>query len=189
MASLQELGPLLALAGSLTLVACAGTRGTQQSLDACRGHANGGGFTVRGEHELVYAISRDSAGAQLDAAVVVRASQAWLRRPPPESRPAAMPRAVNGASAGPLRIGHEPATGTVWLDSVPVPLHNDNALLLEVGDDDAPRIVGRARVEPRLHLTAGSCDQPRTREEAEIFEQTLWAAVRRASLVRAFLDR
>ena len=193
MARLQGIGPLLALAGTFALVACAGTRSTQQSLAACRGQGSGGGGTARGEHELVYAISQDSAGQQLDAAVVVNAPPSWRRRSPADSRPwhwrqpGAPTRGTNGATAGPLWIGHEKATDTVWLDSLGVPLHGDNVLLLEVGADEVPRVVGRARVDPRLPLTA--CGPPRTRDEAEAFHQALWTAVLRASPVREFLDR
>ena len=194
MISLQAVRALLAVAGTLALGACSGVRGIQHSLAACRGYGSAGGFTARGEHELVYAISHDSAGPQLDAAVLVRAPRTWRRRPPPDSQPphwrtARAPRAINGATAGPLWIGHERAAGTVWLDSLPIPLGSDNVLLLEVGADDAPRVVGRARVEWHLPLPAASCGPPRTREEAEAFEQALWAAARRAPLVREFLER
>lgn len=191
MASLRGIGALLALAGMLG--ACAGTRGTQQSLAACQGSGSTGGFTANGEHDLIYSVSHDSTGARLGAAVLVHAPPAWRRRQASGSQPrqwqppGAAPRMINGATAGPLWIGHEWHAGTVWLDSVPVPLHNDNVLLLEVGTDDAPRVVGRARVESRLPL--GSCGPARTREEAEAFQQSIWTTVRRASAVREFLER
>ena len=194
MASLQGVSALLALVGTITLVACGGARGIQQSVNACPGQGSGGGFTSRGEHELVYAMRRDSTGPQLDAAVIVHASQSWRRRQAADSRPRAwfvggVPRGINGASSGPIWIGHERATGTVWLDSVPVPMHSDNVLLLEVGADDTPRVVGRARVDPRLTLAGEPCGRHRTLEEAEAYHQSLWTAIRRASPVREFLDR
>ena len=194
MASLQAIGPLLTLAGTLALVACAGAGGTQQSLAACPGRGNGGGFTAQGEYELVYAVRHDSSGPHLDAAVAVHAPLSWRQRPPPDSQPrqwrppGAPPRAINGATAGPLWIGHEGPTGMVWLDSLPVPLHDDNVLLLEVGASDEPRVVGRAHIESSLPVTAG-CGRPRTQQEAEAFQQSVWTAVRRASVVRNFLDR
>ena len=68
-------------------------------------------------------------------------------------------------------------------------MHNDNVLLVEVGTDDTPRVVGRARVEPNLPLSSASCGPPPTREQAEAFQQSVWVAVRRASVVRDFLER
>ena len=194
MASLKAIGALLTLPGMLALSACSQPRGTQQSLAACPGNGSGGGFTARGQHELVYAISHDSAGAQLDAGVVVHASREWRRRPPPDSQPrqwraGGVPRGINGATAGPIWIGHERGTGMVWLDSLTIPLHPDNVLLLEVGADDVPRVVGRARVDSRVPLPGGSCGLPRTQEEAEAFEQALWTVVRRAPEVGEFLDQ
>lgn len=193
MIRLPAVGALLALVATLALGACSRTPSTQQSLAGCLGHG-AGGFSKHGQHELVYAIRYDSAGPQLDAAVVVRALPSWRRRSAPDSQPrswrvAGGRRLINGATAGPLWIGHERATNTVWLDSLPVPLGADNVLLLDVGSDDAPRIIGRARVEPRLPAGAASCSPPRTRDESEAFEQSLWTVVSRASQVREFLDR
>jgi hypothetical protein len=194
MASLKAIGALLTVPGVLALSACAQPRGAQQSLAACPGSGSGSGFTTRGQHELIYAISQDSAGPQLDAGVVVHARREWRRRPPPDSQPQnwradGVPRAINGATAGPIWIGHERATGTIWLDSVPIPLHTNNVLLLEVGADDVPRLVGRARVDSRLTVPGGSCRPPRTREEAEAFQQALWTLVRGVPQVNEFLDR
>ena len=195
MVRLQRMGELLALAGTVALVACAVARGTGESLAACRGSGSGGGFAAEGEHELIYSVSHDSTGPRLGAAVLVHAPSEWSRRQAPESQPeqwrppGGPPRMMNSATAGPLWIGHEPSTGTVWVDSVPVPLHGDNVLLLEIGPDDEPRVAGRARVESKLPVMAGSCGPARTREEAEAFQQSLWATVRRAPQVREFLDR
>ena len=191
--AIRRIDALLVLAGTVALVACGGPRATPQPMAACRGA--GSGFTALGEHELVYAVSHDANGRHLDAAVVVHASPSWRRRPPPDSQPrqwrppGAPPRGINSGTAGPLWIGHERATGTVWLDSVPVPMYNDNVLLVEVGADDTPRVVGRARVEPNLPLSSASCGPPPTREQAEAFQQSVWVAVRRASVVRDFLER
>jgi hypothetical protein len=188
MASLQGISARLALGCTLALVACSGAPGKQEALAACPVGGSTGGSTSQGEHELVYALSGDSAGQQLDAAVVVRAPRTWRLHPPPASPPR-QGRPLTGGSAGPMRIGHEKATGTVWLDSLPVPLGGDNVLLLEVGDNEVPRVVGRAHVDSRIPLPEGSCGYPRNQEEAVAYEQALWTAVRRAPEVREFIDR
>ena len=152
------------------------------------------GGIVRKEQELIFTLTSDSAGAQLDAGVIVRAPRAWRRRLPPRSQPtqwavSGVPRAIGGATAGPLWIGHERATGTLWLDTLALPLGRDNVVLLDVGADGAPRIAGRTRVEPRLPLPAGTCATPRTHDEGEALDQALWAVVNRAPMVREFVDR
>lgn len=195
MASLQGIGARFALGCTLALAACSGAPGKQEALAACPVGGSTGGSTSQREHELIYALSGDSAGQQLDAAVVVRAPRTWRLRPPPDSQPrqwnppGMAPRGINGAGAGPIWIGHEKATGTIWLDSLPIPLGGDNILLLEVGDNDVPRVVGRTHVDSRIPLPEGSCGQPRNQEEAEAYEAALWTAVRRSPEVREFLDR
>jgi hypothetical protein len=153
-----------------------------------------GGSTAREDHALIFALSTDSAGAQLEAGVLVRAPRAWHRRPaadsePPQWRVNGVPRSIGGATAGPLWIGHERATRTLWLDTLAVALGGDNVVLLDVGADGVPRVAGRTRVEPRLPLPAETCVTPRTRAEGEALDQALWTVVHRAPMAREFVDR
>jgi hypothetical protein len=189
----------LALVSSLFLGACSGRRDARQPPVECVVHGGVGGSssmsggTTREHHELIFAVSTDSAGARLEAGVIVRAPRAWRdQRPhaqPPQWSVNGVPRAIGGATTGPLWIGYERATRTLWLDTLAMPLGENNVVLLDVGADGVPRVIDRTRVDPRLPLPAGTCVTPRTHEENEAFDQALWAVVRRAPMARAFVDR
>lgn len=186
--------PGLIIVMTLAVWGCVRERDARGASLACPVDGGMGGGTSDEKHALISALSFDSTGTLLRAAVVVSAPRAWRRRPAPDSQPSTwrvngVPRLISGGTVGPLWIGHEQGAGTVWLDTIAVPLHTNNVLLLRVDADEVPRVVGRARVEPRLPLPAGVCGAPRTPEEGAALDRALWAAVRRDPSVGRFLDQ
>ena len=161
----------------------------KESRSACQG--SGGGVSGTGNVSLVYAYRMDSLGVDLEVAVLVRAPAEWHRLPPPDQpprggRPGAAPIG-SGGSAGPMWVQHERDSNVVWLGEQRVPLGEANILLVDASQGEDLRVVGTARVAPRLVLDEWACRPPQTREEQESFERALWTVIRQAPAARAHL--
>ncbi|HYD51847.1 MAG TPA: hypothetical protein VEA99_04435 [Gemmatimonadaceae bacterium] len=153
---------------------------------------SGGGGTMVGAVDLVYALEGDSAGLRVAAAVLVRAPESWRRRPPPADGPALPGRLATsahvGATVGPMFVGFEYDSRVVWAGRDPLPLGSANVALVVIDDAGRPRLEGTARVDPLLPLDSPGCRLPTTAEESRVFEAALVEVVRRAGAARDFLD-
>jgi hypothetical protein len=153
-----------------------------------------GGYDVNPRYpniKVIYSATRDPLGIFLGAAIVVRASREWLAKQPASRSSPGHPgpgHSGGGATAGPVFISHEPDINTVWIDASPVPLGDNNVLLLDVGNDGIPRAVGTSFVEPRFDVPGHSCDVNAS-VELERVDRSLWDFIRRSATVRNFMDR
>ena len=136
--------------------------------------------------DLVYSVLHDSIGSTVDGVILVRASTEFRNLAAPRLRP---PRPVGGATVGPLWVGHERETNTVWLDSVAVPLDTNNVLFVDVDSYARPQVAGLARIEPRLEWVPRACDSLAMQQSHELFAGALRARLSDSPRVRAFLFR
>ena len=124
---------------------------------------------------------------------VVRAPAEWRERsagPRPDLRDVrGVPRAVGGASVGPLSVLFESAAGTLWLGERSLSLGGANVALVGVDVPGDARLAGAARVAPALGSTGARCQPPLTEAERAALRRALLAAIRSDSAARAFLGR
>lgn len=164
----------------------------QSTGSRCRTSTAAGVFRV-GHTSLVVATASDSGRLRLVAAVLVHGRERWTRQPIPDplvarSRPDGTPPLLQGGTAGGLWVQYEARAGTLWLGDRPVVLGAANVALVEIDQAGAARVVGTARVDPRVPLTSPGCVRPRSRARTLAVERALLATVRRADAARAFLD-
>jgi len=178
----------IAAAAALLLVLRATGAIAQAAPASCSGNAKEGGSMKVHGYEVAYASTDDSAGTTLEGVVVVRAPREFRSIPAPHSHPAAWgQRSIGGGTVGPLWIGHEGSTNTVWIDSLNVPLGSDNVLLVQVDSHGALHIDGKARIAARVRLPS-VCDDA-GQQRYEMFSDTLWSRFQKEPRMRAFLSQ
>jgi len=161
---------------------------------SCSAIGNEGGFLRLGGEDVVYSATNDSSGSTLHGVVVIHAAEQFRSRPaaqsePPQWRTNGARRLIGGATVGPLWVGHEQATNSVWLDSVAVALDTNNVLLVEIDAQGRPQIAGQARIESRLQITPNGCNVVSHQLRHHIFADSLWSHLQRPRQVLAFLNR
>ena len=165
-----------------------GTRPT-----ACPMIAGGGFIKVRG-YDVVFSATSDSEGSTLRALIIVRAPTEFLSLQPPAvtldpSSPNRLRHPGSGANVGPLMIVHESASNTVWIDSLAVRFTtNNNVVLVDVDSRGAFTAVAQARVEPRLPIPPGLCDDTAMRQRYQETTDTLWARFQASPQIRSFIS-
>ena len=165
----------------------------QTASPSCGRVRHQGGRADRPDYAVVYSARFDSSGTRLQGLIVVRASDAFrsissTQPQPSQWRVNGVTRMLGGATVGPLRVAHEQSTNTVWLDSLPIPLDTNNVLLVQVDTTGVAHVAGRARVEPRLAMPTGPCDEAAV-AGGEQFLDRMIARLQESPRVRAFLAR
>jgi len=165
----------------------------QAASPSCGRVRHQGGRADRPGYAVVYSARFDSSGTWLQGLIVVRASDAFRsisssQPQPSQWRVNGLTRMLGGATVGPLWVAHEQSTNTVWLDSLPVPLDTNNVLLVQVDTTGVKHVVGQARVEPRLPMPTGPCDEAAV-PGGEQFLDRMIARLQESPQVRGFLAR
>lgn len=165
----------------------------QTASPSCGRVRHQGGRADRPDYAVVYSARFDSSGTRLQGLIVVRASDAFrsissTQPQPSQWRVNGVTRMLGGATVGPLRVAHEQSTNTVWLDSLPIPLDANNVLLVQVDTTGVAHVAGQARIEPRLSMPTGPCDEAAV-AGGEQFLDRMIARLQESPRVRAFLAR
>lgn len=165
----------------------------QTASPSCGRVRHQGGRADRHGYAVVYSARFDSSGTRLQGLIVVRASDAFrsissTQPQPSQWRVNGVTRMLGGATVGPLWVAHEQSTNTVWLDSLPIPLDTNNVLLVQVDTTGVAHVAGQARVEPRLSMPAGPCNEAAV-PGGEQFLDRMIARLQESPRVRAFLAR
>jgi hypothetical protein len=188
---LRTTGWLVLLAGT-----SAAPLGAQRSAGrGCFG-GEGGGMALSGRVTLAYALTYDSAGARLDAAILARGQPGWDRGargrgPLPHTMPGEpgdRPPMLAGATADTFALLYDRANDVVWVGGRRVPLRGANIVLLDRADEVGGPPVVRPPLRADLTLpVSDQCEPPRTREAHEARVAAIRAALLRHAEVRAFL--
>jgi len=158
--------------------------GAQSTWSPC-GPLEGGGFMKVHGFDVVFSATADSTGSTVHAFAVVRAPREFLSRRPPTPQP---PHSGAGANVGALWIVHDERAHSVWLDSLEVLLNdNNNVLLVEVDGRGTATVAGQGRIEPRVLVNWGACDDVAVLRRYQRVVDTLWARFRASPRVRAFV--
>lgn len=165
----------------------------QTASPSCGRVRHQGGRADRPDYAVVYSARFDSSGTRLQGLIVVRASDAFrsissTQPQPSQWRVNGVTRMLGGATVGPLWVAHEQSTNTVWLDSLPIPLDANNVLLVQVDTTGVAHVAGQARIEPRLSMPTGPCDEAAV-AGGEQFLDRMIARLQESPRVRAFLAR
>jgi hypothetical protein len=165
----------------------------QAASPSCGRVRHQGGRADRPGYAVVYSARFDSSGTWLQGLIVVRASDAFRsisssQPQPSQWRVNGVTRMLGGASVGPLLIAHEQSTNTVWLDSLSIPLDTNNVLLVQVDTTGVAHVAGQARIEPRLSMPTGPCDEAAV-PGGEQFLDRMIARLQESPQVRGFLAR
>jgi hypothetical protein len=179
--------PLRALVSCIALLlALPCSRIAAQSTWLPCGPLVGGGFMKVHEFDVVFSATADSTGSTVHGFAIVRAPREFLSHRPITQQP---PRAGGGSRVGALWVVHDERGHSVWLDSLEVPLKdNNNVLLVEVDAHGTPRVAGQARIEPRVPVKWGACDGAAMLGRYQQVVDTLWARFRASPRVQSFIS-
>jgi hypothetical protein len=172
----------------LLVMPSAGVVAQTATISCGAGGSAGGGMKVHGT-DVVFSIKSDSTDFTVLGLVVVRVPQQFRRTSARRSQPPQWGhRLISGGTAGPLWIGHEESTNTVWIDSMAVPLDTNNVLLVQVDARNTLHIAGQARIDARVPVP-NACDGATVERRHAVFRDSLWARFQNSPQVRAFLSR
>jgi hypothetical protein len=160
----------------------------------CPGSQAGSANGVYPGFGMAYTTVADSTGNFLEAALIVRAPAVWLARPvsgmrPPSARlyTGVLCKSAGGSVIGPLQFYYAVGSGVVWMDTMPVAMGLANVLLVDVGRDGIPRVLGTAHVRPRLTGPRSHFGGDR-QAEGQAAHDAVWKVLRTSPTVLRFMD-
>ena len=166
-----------------------------QPSRGCNGNSSGGA-TLSDRVTLAYALTNDTSGVRLNAAILARGQPGWDRRGRPGQLPLTMPAEpgdkpsmLAGTTADTFALMFDRANEIAWVGGRRVRLRGMNVVLLDRADGvgGPPVLLPLVRVDSALAIPGSSCEPPRSRDAAVARMDASRGALFRSPEVREFL--